>query len=199
MRSALVPYPCIAMSGPTNQVTQLLQAAQRGDQQAASSLLPIVYDDLRRLARHRLAKENPGQTLQATELVHEAYVRLVGSQDVDWNGTAHFFGAAAQAMRRIVIDHARQRASQKRGGKQNRIELSENFPGDQRDERLVRLDEALTALEEYDSRKAAVVQIRFFTGLTNEETAAALGIGTATATRDWKFARAWLKDWMSRS
>jgi RNA polymerase sigma factor (TIGR02999 family) len=181
------------------QLTQLLQAAQHGDAKAAEELLPIVYDDLRRLARRRLAQESPGQTLQATALVHVAYVRLVGSRDVDWNNTGHFFGAAAQAMRRIVIDHARKRAAQKRGGDLKKIELSVNFPGEQRDERLVQLDEALNALETYDSRKAAVVHVRFFAGLTNEEAAAALGIAPATAMRDWLFARAWLKDKMSQS
>jgi len=182
-----------------NELTELLHAAQHGDAQAAAELLPIVYDDLRRLARVRLSQERPGQTLQATALVHEAYVRLVGRQDVEWNSTGHFFGAAAKAMRRIVIDHARQRATQKRGGDLQRIELSENFVGDQRDKRLVQLDEALIALEAYDDRKAAVVQIRFFAGLTNEETAAALGIAPATAMRDWLFARAWLKEKMSTS
>ena len=178
-------------------LTQLLQAAQHGDAKAADELLPLVYDDLRRLARHRLAQESPGQSLQATALVHEAYVRLVGRNEVDWNSTGHFFGAAAQAMRRIVIDRARKQSAQKRGGDFRQIELSANFPGEQRDERLVQLDEALDALEAYDARKAAVVQIRFFTGLTNEETAAALGIAPATAMRDWLFARAWLKDKMT--
>lgn len=178
-------------------LTELLLAAQHGDSKAAEELLPIVYDDLRRLARHRLARELPGQSLQATALVHEAYVRLVGSRDVDWNSAGHFFGAAAQAMRRIVVDHARKRATQKRGGELRQIELSENLPGEQRDERLVRLDEAIDALEAYDARKAKVVQLRFFAGLTNDEAAAALGIAPATAMRDWLFARAWLKEQMS--
>jgi len=178
-------------------VTQLLQAARQGDTKASEELLPIVYADLRRLAQHRLSQECPNRTLEATALVHEAYLRLVGSSNVDWNSTGHFFGAAAKAMRHIVIDYARKRQAQKRGGNWNRIELSINLPEAQRDERLLQLDEALTELEAYDARKAAVVQMRYFAGLTNEETAAALDIAPATVVRDWTFARAWLKDKMA--
>jgi len=176
------------------ELTQLLQSARDGDARAAEKILPVVYDDLRRLARRRLAGEAKGHSLQATALVHEAYLRLVGGKKVDWNNTGHFFGAAAQAMRRIVIDHARRRSSQKRGGNLNRIELSECLLGVERDERLLKLDEAIDALEKYDPRKSEVVKLRFFAGLTNEESAAALGIAPATAMRDWLFARAWLQN-----
>ena len=140
----------------------------------------------------RLSQEKPGNTLQATDLVHETYLRLVGTKEVNWNGAGHFFGAAAQAMRRILIDRARQRATTKRGGDRVRIELNSQMIDIVRDDKLVRLDEALDNLESYDARKAEVVKLRFFAGLTNRETAAALDISEATADRDWVFARAWL-------
>ncbi|MCA9196715.1 MAG: sigma-70 family RNA polymerase sigma factor [Planctomycetales bacterium] len=173
-------------------LTELLQAAQAGDATAADKLLPIIYDDLRRLARHRLAQERDGHSLQATDLVHEAYIRLTGNHELDWSSASHFFGAAAEAMRRILIDRARKRMAQKREGNRQRIELTADMAFDQSDERLVKLDEALDALHEYDGRKANVVKLRFFAGLTNEEVATALGISTATAQRDWQFSRAWL-------
>ena len=177
-----------------SQVTRMLEAISEGNRHAADELLPIVYNDLRELARCRLAKEKPGNSLQATALVHEAYVRLVEKQDVDWNSAGHFFGAAAEAMRRIVIERARQRAAEKYGGQMNRIEFSSNLLGDQPDERLLQLNDVLDELEHYDARKAKVVKLRFFAGLTNEETAAAIGISTATAQRDWQFSRAWLRN-----
>ena len=179
-------------------LTKLLRAAQAGDAEAADQLLPIIYDDLRQLARNRLAQERNGHSLQATDLVHEAYIRLTGNRSsVDWNGTSHFFGAAAEAMRRILIDRARKRMAQKREGDRRRIELSVEIAGTDSDERLVQLDEALDALYEYEARKAEVVKLRYFAGLTNEETAAALGISTATAQRDWQFSRAWLHSRMA--
>lgn len=178
-------------------LTKLLHDAQSGDPRAAEEILPIVYNDLRRLARYRLAREGNGQSMQATALVHEAYVRLVGKQNVDWNGTGHFFAAAAESMRRIVVDQARIRAAKKRGGDMQRIELSNNLPETEQDDRLLDLDEALDALADYDARKAEVVKVRFFAGLSIQETAEALQISTATATRDWIFARAWLKDRMA--
>ena len=173
-------------------LTELLQAAQAGDATAADQLLPIIYDDLRQLARHRLAQERDGHSLQATDLVHEAYIRLTGNHELDWSSASHFFGAAAEAMRRILIDRARKRMAQKREGNRQRIELTADMAFDRSDERLVKLDEALDALHEYDARKANVVKLRFFAGLTNEEVATALGISTATAQRDWQFSRAWL-------
>lgn len=175
-----------------SEVTKMLRAIQDGDTSVAEQLLPLVYNDLRKLARYRLANERSGQSLQATALVHEAYIRLVGGNVIDWNGAGHFFGAAAEAMRRILIDRARKRATQKDGGDCRRIELTDNLISTPSDERLVELDDALDALAEYDVRKAEVVKLRFFAGLTNDETAAALGIATATAQRDWLFARAWL-------
>ncbi|MCA9184280.1 MAG: sigma-70 family RNA polymerase sigma factor [Pirellulaceae bacterium] len=174
-------------------VENILKAINEGDLRAAEQLLPIVYEDLKRLARQRLSREQSGQSLQATDLVHEAYLRLVGNREVDWNGEGHFFGAAAEAMRRILIDRARRRCTQKHGGDCQRIELSVDLMPDQKDERLVQLDEVLDQLREYDARKADVVNLRFFAGLTNEEAAAALGISPATAQRDWVFARAWLQ------
>ena len=175
-----------------SEVTALLLAIDKGDKQAADKLLPMVYEELRRLAHMRLSREKPGQTLQATELVHEAYLRLMGTKEVDWNGAGHFFGAAAQAMRRILIERARRRRTAKHGGDRERIELDSQMMDVSRDEMLLKLDEALEGLQLYDPRKAEVVKLRFFAGLTNREAAAALGISEATADRDWVFSRAWL-------
>ena len=178
-------------------LTQILRAVESGDQRAAEELLPIVYKELRRLARARLSHEQPGQTLQATDLVHEAYHRLVDADDGDnakWNSTGHFFAAAAEAMRRILIDRARAKAAQKRGGDLQRVEFEElEHPAAKRPERFLLLDEALTKLESQDPQKAQLVKLRFFAGLTNKQAASALGISTATADRQWAFARAWLK------
>ena len=180
-----------------SQVAQILNAISSGDQQAAAELLPLVYSELRKLAKSRLASENPGQSLQATELVHEAYHRLVdatGGADPKWNSTGHFFGAAAEAMRRILIDRARAKAAQKRGGDLQRVEFEElQHPAAKKPERLLELDEALTRLEAEDPQKAQLVKLRFFAGLTNKQAAAALNISPATADRYWAFARAWLK------
>jgi RNA polymerase sigma factor (TIGR02999 family) len=140
-----------------------------------------------------MAKERNGHTLQATALVHEAYLRLLNKQEVEWSSAGHFFGAAAEAMRRILIERARQRQSQKRGGDCERIELSVDLLPEAQDERLMQLDEALDALRAYDVRKEQVVKLRYFAGLTNPEVAAVLDISTATVERDWLFARAWLK------
>lgn len=175
-----------------SEVTRILDAMEQGDPHAAEELLPLVYNELRQLARNRLAQERGDVTIQATALVHEAYMRLTRGSNVEWNGKKHFFGAAAKAMRHIVIDYARRQNAQKRGGDWKRVTLSIDFPGADRDGRLLELDEALTKLEAYDARKAAVVQMRFFAGLTNEETAAALDISAATVDRDWTFAKAWL-------
>jgi RNA polymerase sigma factor (TIGR02999 family) len=149
------------------------------------------------LAKERLSHEQPGQTLQATDLVHEAYHRLIdvdGGSEAKWNSTGHFFAAAAEAMRRILIDRARAKAALKRGGDQQRVEFEEiEHPAAKRPERLFELDEALTKLEQQDPNKAQLVKLRFFAGLTNKQAANALGISTATADRHWAFARAWLK------
>ena len=175
-------------------VTHLLAAAEAGDPRAAAELLPLVYDELRKLAAARLAAEQPGQTLQATALVHEAYVRLVGGdQPRDWNGRGHFFAAAAEAMRRILIDNARRKKTSRRGGGWNRIDLDEILTGaDERAGELLELDEALTRLRDADPAAARLVELRCFAGLTMEQAAAALGTSVRTAERNWTFARTWL-------
>src|SRR5262245_13650161 len=175
-------------------VTRILSAIDQGDRHAAEQLLPLVYDELRRLAAQRLAREQPGQTLQATALVHEAYLRLVGQEQARrWGGRGHFFAAAAEAMRRILVDQARRRGAGKRGGRLGRVDLPElagPTKGDPVD--LLALDEALVKLEALHPEKARVVELRFFAGRTLEETAEALGIARATAQRHWAWARAWL-------
>lgn len=177
-------------------VTQILQAIERGDPQAASRLLPLVYDELRRLAASKMAQESPGQTLQPTALVHEAFLRLVGNGDNEqWDTRGHFFVAAAEAMRRILIENARRRQSLKRGGGRIRCELQEHdlalAPEDAAE--LLALDEALTRLAEMDPALAKLVELRYFTGLTVEQTARALEISPRTAKRNWAYARAWLQ------
>ena len=179
-----------------SEVTRILSAIEDGDPQAAEQLLPLVYDELRKLAQQKLAQEKPGQTLQATALVHEAYVRLVGGEpDAHWNGRGHFFAAAAEAMRRILIDRARHKQTRKAGGGRRRLDLDDLEPA--RDEgdgdRLLALDEALRQLEGEDPRKAELVKLRFFAGLTAEQAAAALGVSTSTAEKDWAYARSWLR------
>jgi RNA polymerase sigma factor (TIGR02999 family) len=175
-------------------VTRILSAIKQGDPHAAEQLLPIVYDELRLLAAQKLAQEKPGQTLQATALVHEAYVRLVDAAVAPhWDSRGHFFAAAAEAMRRILVDSARRRATLKRGARLERIDLPE-LVDPARDDPidLLALDEALNKLEALHPQKAQVVKLRFFAGCTLEETAQALGIARATAQRHWAFARAWL-------
>jgi RNA polymerase sigma factor (TIGR02999 family) len=176
-------------------VTQLLDAAAAGDPKAAAELLPLVYDELRKLAAAQLAEEKSGQTLQATALVHEAYLRLVrGNQQRDWNGRGHFFGAAAEAMRRILVEAARHKQSQQAGGGRRRLELGDVEPVVQEpDIELIALDEALQLLERKDPRKAELVKLRYFAGLTVEQAARALGIAPSTADEDWAYARSWLR------
>jgi RNA polymerase sigma factor (TIGR02999 family) len=175
-------------------VTRILSAIEKGDPQAAEQLLPLVYDELRKLAAHKMAQEKPGQTLQATSLVHEAYLRLVNVKEVQhWHSRGHFFAAAAEAMRRILVENARRRHAQKRGGARERIDLSEL--ADRANEEqvdLLALDDALRMLEEQHPQKAQVVKLRFFAGCTLHETADLLGISRATAERHWAYARAWL-------
>lgn len=176
-----------------SQVTRILEAIGGGDQAALDRLLPLVYDELRRLAAARLSHEAPGQTLQATALVHEAYLRLVGGAEPRFETRGHFFTAAAEAMRRILIDRARSKGRQKRGGRAKRLELNElDLAAPPPDDELLDLDEALSKLEQEDRVKAELVKLRFFAGLSVEQAAVALGISRATADRFWAFARAWL-------
>jgi len=188
---------------PTGQVTKLLHDVEEGKPQAAGALLPLVYDQLRELARHRMAEERSGHTLQATALVHEAFLRLVGDHPVGWAGRAHFFHAAAEAMRRILIDHARGKESLKRGGAgrgegktppgQRRVPLGLLELAESHDPaEILDLDEAVCRLEQQSPDVAAVVRLRFYAGLTVEETAQALGISPQSVKRDWSYARAWL-------
>jgi RNA polymerase sigma factor (TIGR02999 family) len=177
-----------------NDVTRILAAIGQGDPQASELLLPLVYDELRKLAARRLAREAPGQTLQPTALVHEAYLRLVGAQGADWNGRGHFFAAAAQAMRRILVENARRKKSAKAGGGRMRVSLAEVEPeidGHRVD--LLALDEALERLEAQDERKANLVKLRFFAGLSIHQAAEILGVSTSTADNDWAYAKSWLR------
>jgi RNA polymerase sigma factor (TIGR02999 family) len=175
-------------------VTRILSQIEQGDPQAAEKLLPLVYEELRKLAAAKLAQEKPGLTLQATALVHEAYVRLVDGQQVqNWNGRGHFFGAAAEAMRRILVENARCKLTGKRGGQLKRVNLEQslNLANEPRDE-LLALDEALASLRREDPIKADLVQLRYFAGLTVPQAAEALGISRATAYSYWNYAKAWL-------
>ena len=182
-----------------SEVTRILDQIQQGDPVAAEQLLPLVYNELRQLAAQKLANEQPGQTLQATALVHEAYLRLVSPQreqgEPNWDGRGHFFAAAAEAMRRILIDRARHKQTRKAGGGLHRLDLDDIQPAleEGNDERLLVLDEALRRLEAEDPRKAELVKLRFFAGLTAEQAAAALGVSTSTAEKDWAYARSWLR------
>ena len=177
-----------------DQVTHVLSAIERGDSGASEKLLPLVYEELRRLAAHKLASERPGQTLQPTALVHEAYLRLVaGAAPQNWNGRGHFFAAAAEAMRRILVESARRKSRLKRGGDNKRIDAPlEELAAPLPDDRLLQVDEALSQFEREFPDKAAIVKLRFFAGFSNAEAAEALGISTATSQRYWTFARAWL-------
>src|SRR4051794_12267095 len=174
---------------PMNEVTRILSAIEQGDPSAASQLLPLVYDELRGLAAHKLAHENPGQTLQATALVHEAYLRLVGPADERrWDDRGHFFAAAAEAMRRILVDNARRKHSVKHGGGRRRVPLEEQVPALPAErEDLLALDAALTRLAAEDPEAAAVVQLSYFAGLSVEQAARSLGMSRATAYRHWTF------------
>jgi RNA polymerase sigma factor (sigma-70 family) len=192
-------------------VTRILSQIEQGDLQAAEKLLPLVYDELRKLAAAKLAQEKPGQTLVATALVHEAYLRLVGplasggrgtagksggpAEAQQWDSRGHFFAAAAEAMRRILVDQARRKKSERRGGDRLRLEMTDNLTAlgvNDESERILAIHEALTALEAEMPRKAELVKLRFFAGMTLEEAAAALGIAVPTAKRDWAAARVWL-------
>ena len=177
-------------------VTRILSAIEQGDPSAAEELLPLVYDELRRLAAQKMAQEKPGQTLQATALVHEAYLRLVDNDNAQhWNSRGHFYSAAAEAMRRILVERARHKGRAKHGGANRRVELPEDeiAVGPIRDD-VISIDEALDALEEQDPRAAELVKLRYFAGCTLPEAAALLGVSIRTADRFWADARAWLHD-----
>jgi RNA polymerase sigma factor (TIGR02999 family) len=191
-----------------SEVTRILSQIESGDPSAAEQLLPLVYDELRKLAAAKLAKEKPGQTLQATALVHEAYVRLVGSTENEagngkkggeWNSRGHFFAAAAEAMRRILVERARHSGRVRHGGDLQRQEAAQaKSIADQRLAEILKVDAALDELGEQDSRAAELVKLRFFVGMTGAEAAAALGVSTRTLERTWVYAKAWLREALSR-
>jgi len=184
---------------PMSDVTRILTAIEHGDAKAADELLPLVYEELRRLAARRMSQEQPGQTLQATALVHEAYIRLVGSESHNWSSRTHFFAAAAEAMRRILIENARRKQRCKHGADYRRVDL---YDGDvaveERSTDLIALDEALAKLAQEDRAAADLVKMRYFAGLSLDEAAAILGVSRRTADRYWAYARAWLYEQISR-
>ena len=176
-----------------SQITLILERLEQGDPRAADELLPLVYDELRKLAAQKMARESPGQTLQATALVHEAWLRLGGDQQPEWQNRAHFFAAAAEAMRRILIDNARRKKARRHGGQVERVNLdSLDLATGMDDDQLLALHEALDRLAAHDAAKAELVKLRFFAGLTLEQAAKVLGISERTAKRHWAYARAWL-------
>ena len=177
-----------------NDVTRILSAIEEGQARAADQLLPLVYDELRRLAAHRLAQERPGQTLQATALVNEAYLRLVGpGHDQRWDSRGHFFAAAAEAMRRILVENARRKGREKHGGARGRLYLDlDDLSDSGSPQEILALHEALEQFAVHDPLKAKLVELRFFGGLTLEESATCLGVSLSTADRAWRYARAWL-------
>lgn len=182
-----------AHSSEQPDVTQLLLQMEHGDRHAVDLLLPVVYRELRRLAAGYLQRERGGHTLQPTALVHEAYMRMVDQSRVHWQNRAHFFGVAAQMMRRVLVDHARSQGARKRGGDVEKTQLGEELVASlERSSELVAIDDALIALEQLDPAKARIVELRFFGGLSIEETAAATGVSVATVNRQWRMAKAWL-------
>ena len=185
----------MAILAYVSDVTRILEAVQNGDPMAAEQLLPLVYDELRRLAAHKMANEAPGHTLQPTALVHEAWLRLTAGESSRWEHRGHFFAAGAEAMRRILIDRARRRKAAKNGGGWERIELDQiDIPDRASEETLLLVDESLEALSREDARAVELVKLRFFGGFSVEEAATALGVTDRTARRYWRFARAWLYD-----
>ena len=178
---------------PATSVTQLLAKARSGDSSALADVFPLIYEELLRLARQQLQREPDGHTLSPTALVHEAYMRLIDYSRMEWTGRAHFLAVAATAMRRILVDHARGHRSAKRGGMLRRVSIDDvELSTEERAELLIAIDDALGRLKEIDARQAQIVECRFFGGMTEEETAAALGIGLRTAKRDWAKAKSWL-------
>jgi RNA polymerase sigma factor (TIGR02999 family) len=174
------------------EVTQLLIEWSKGDQAALEQLIPLVYDELHRLARSYMRRERPGHTLQTSALMHEAYLRLVDQRHVQWQNRAHFFGVAAQLMRRILVDHARSRSRAKRGGKAQIVSLAEPSMISAELSEVIAVDQALNGLAELDARKSRIVEMKFFGGLTNEEIAEVLSVTTRTVEREWRKAKAWL-------
>ena len=179
---------------PPSRITQLLVRWREGDRRALDDLLPLVYNELHRLAAQYMRGERPDHTLQTSALVNEAYLRLAGYEDIQWQNRAHFFAIAAQAMRRILVDHARRRDNQKRGGGAQTVELDEALiVSDERTAEVVALDDALKSLDQIDPRKSQLVELRFFGGLSIEETAEVLQVSPGTVMRDWTLAKAWLR------
>jgi RNA polymerase sigma factor (TIGR02999 family) len=180
-------------------VTRILDAIGHGDSQAADQLLPLVYRELRRLAAQKMASETPGHTLQPTALVHEAWLKLVGQENRKWQDKNHFFAAAAEAMRRILVDNARRKRTQRHGGGQQRVGLEEVNIAVENDEQLLAVNEALEKLAAKDKEKAELVKLRYFVGMTIEEAAQVLGISEGTAKRHWAYSRAWLAEEIRKS
>jgi RNA polymerase sigma factor (TIGR02999 family) len=179
--------------------TSILEGAEQGDPKAAEQLLPLVYDELRRLAAHKMANEAPGQTLQPTALVHEAWLRLMGSGNQQWNGRGHFFGAAAEAMRRILIENARRKHAVRHGGGQAKIDIAEiEIAVTAKDDELLAVNDLLEKFAAHDKRKAELVKLRYFVGMTTAEAAEVLGISVPTADRWWNYSRAWLFEQIRR-
>jgi RNA polymerase sigma-70 factor, ECF subfamily len=194
-----MPRGFLAMTRGASNITRLLKAWSGGDEAALEALMPLVYDELRRVARRHMRKERPDHTLEATALVNEVYLRLLKVTEIDWRGRAHFFAVAAQMMRRLLVDAARARTRVKRAGRARRVAHSSAFDLDHlpdtssvRDREIIEVDDALDVLEQMDSRKARVIELRFFGGLSVEDTAAALNVSPQTVMRDWKLARAWM-------
>jgi RNA polymerase sigma factor (TIGR02999 family) len=186
------------MTSSTHQITQLLKGWGNGDQAARDELIPLVYEELRRMAHQHMRKERPGHTLQTSALVHEAFVRLVDQREIQWQNRAHFFGIAAQMMRRVLVDHARSRHYAKRGGDARQVTLDEvAMVSAERAADVVALDDALIRFAAIDQRKSQIVELRFFGGLSIEETAAVLAVSAGTVMRDWTLAKAWLRREMS--
>jgi len=186
------------MTPSSKNITKLLLDWRNGDSEALDRLMPLVYEELRRMANHYMRNERRGHTLQTSALVNEAYLRLVDHENIDWQNRAHFFGVAAQAMRRILVDHARTRSYQKRGGAAQQVSLDEAATlSEERPGELIALDEALDELAKMDERKCRVVELRYFGGLSVEETAEALGVSIPTVVRDWNTAKVWLMREMS--
>ena len=184
----------IPMTSSSNSVSQLLIAWGQGDEAALEQLTPLVYDELHRLARRYMRRESPGHTLQTSALVNEAYLRLIDQRNVSWQNRSHFFGIASQLMRRILVDHARSHARQKRGGNAQRLSLNTTAVSTkERVVDLVAIDEALTKLAELDSQKSRIVEMKFFGGLTNDEVAECLNVSSRTIEREWRKSKAWLK------
>lgn len=182
------------MEASPHQITQLLNDWRNGDETARDQLMTFVYEELRRMAHHHMRKERPGHMLQTSALVHEAYVRLVDQTDVEWQNRAHFYGIAAQMMRRILVDHARARQYAKRAGDAHPVSLDEGaIVSEERTAEVVALDEALAGLAAVDQRKSQIVELRFFGGLSIEETAGVLAVSPGTVMRDWTLAKAWLR------